>query len=120
MWKIVEKTVEIVHENIQYWQDFDPDVHCPDTYIMQKLSCVEQKTDHVLRRAEYSTEKIIPNGMLIIYQLHYINCTECSSGCEMSNDKFYMHWKELKGTLAQKIPKKPKKTKGNQMKEILT
>ena len=38
--------VEIFHENIQYWQDFDPDVHCPDTYIMWKLSCVEQKTDH--------------------------------------------------------------------------
>lgn len=39
---------EIVHENIQYWLDFNPDVHCPDAYIMWKLSCVEQKTDHDL------------------------------------------------------------------------
>ena len=78
--------VEIFHESIQYWQDFDGDAHCPDTYIMWKLRCVEQKADHVLRRPEYSLEKIIPNGMLINYKLHCINCTECFSGCEMSND----------------------------------
>ena len=112
--------VEIVYENIQYWQDFDPDVHCSDTSIMWKLSCVEQKTDDVLRRPGYSLDKVIPHGMLINSKLHYINCTECSSGCEMSNDKVYMQWRELKGTPAQETPKKLKKPKGNRMKEIST
>ena len=94
---------ETVHENIQYWQEFDADVHCPDTYI--------KKTDHVLRRHEYSLEKIIPDGILINYKLHYIKCTECSSGCEMFNDKVYMQCRELIGTLAPETLKKPKKTK---------
>ena len=105
--------VEIFHESIQYWQDFDRDAHCPDTYIMWKLRCVEQKADHVLRIPEYSLEKIIPNGMLINYKLHCINCTGCFSGCEMSNDT----WDTRTGNT--EVTKK-KNAKGNQMKEIST
>ena len=54
--------------------------------------------------------------MLINYKLHYINCTEWSSGCEISNGKAYMQWEGLKEALAQETSKKPKKQKKNKRK----
>ena len=111
------KIVEIYHEHLEHWDDFDADKNCPDTFISWKLDSVEQKKEHVLRRPEYALEKIIPDETLLNYQLHYINCSDCRTGCELSNDRVYMQWRELKELPAQETQKKTKKRKNEKNKK---
>ena len=98
--------IEKVHvEHTHLWK-YDPDLHCADAYICWRKNAIEQKNDIVLRRPEYSLERIIDPEKLLEYQVHYINCNQCLTGCELSGDRVYMQWQELKRTPAQETPKK--------------
>ena len=98
--------IEKVHvEHTHLWK-YDPDLHCADAYICWRKNAIEQKNDIVLRRPEYSLERIIDPEKLLEYQVHYINCNQCLTGCELSGDRMYMQWQELKRTPAQETPKK--------------
>ena len=107
--------VEIMTENISCWQ-FNPDIHCSGKVIGWKTNLVEHDDNRVLRRPEYSLERIIDPDTLLDYQAHYIDCNKCRTGCTLSEDRVYMQWFEMKGTPAQETPKKapPVKRQKNQ------
>ena len=103
------KINEIVEENTECWQ-YNPDIHCPDAFVYWKKEHTEQH-QRVLRRPEYSLERFVAPKKVLDYQVHFINCNKCTSGCEFSVDRVFMQWLALKKKPAQETLEKARQGK---------
>ena len=103
----------VYEEAARKWQLFEPDNHSKGKLIEWNLHDIKKDDNKVVRRPEYSLEKLMPTEKLLEYQTHHINCNVCvSKECTLSrDDPVYMEWFYLKSKeVSKETPPRKRKT----------